>query len=56
MAILLSELSIGELTTLLGVIILTLIPLTIWVVCGLESRRREGWIWFGQRSTKSKIN
>jgi len=56
MAILSSELSIGELTALLGAIILQLIPLTIWVLCGLESRRRDGWIRPGQRSIRTKIN
>jgi hypothetical protein len=56
MTFLLYEFSIGELTTLLCVIILTLIPLTIGAVCDLESRRRGGWIRPGQRSIKPKIN
>jgi hypothetical protein len=56
MALLSSELSIGELTALLCAIILALIPLTIWVLCGLESRRHNGWIGSGQRSIKAKIN
>jgi hypothetical protein len=56
MALLSPELSIGELTALLCAIVLALIPLTIWVLCGLESRRRNGWIRSGQRSIRAKMN
>jgi len=56
MAFLSSELSIGELTALLCAIVLALIPLTIWVLCGLESRRRNGWFGSGQRSIRAKMN
>jgi hypothetical protein len=56
MASLSSELSIGELTALLCVIVLALIPLTIWVLCGLESRRRNGRFGSRQRSIRAKMN
>jgi hypothetical protein len=56
MAILSSELSIGELTALLCAVILTLIPLTIWVIRGLESRSRDGWIRPGPKSIRAKVN
>jgi hypothetical protein len=56
MAILSSELSVGELTALLCAIILTLIPLTIWVLHGLESRKHDGWIRRGQQTVRSKIH
>ena len=44
MAIPAFELSIGELTALLCTIILILVPLTIRVICNLESRKHAGWI------------
>ena len=56
MAILSSELTIGELTALLCAIILTLIPLTIWVLCNLESRKRGGWIRRGQKPVRAKVH
>jgi len=37
------ELSIAELTALLFIISLTLIPLTIWGLWYLEQRRFSGW-------------
>jgi hypothetical protein len=56
MAILSSGLSIVELTVFLCAIILTLIPLTIRVLCDLESRKRDGWSRPGQKSIRAKIN
>jgi hypothetical protein len=54
MIIVSSELAIGELTALFCAIILTLIPLTIWLFCHLESQK--GWIQRGQSPVRAKIN
>jgi hypothetical protein len=56
MEILSPELSIGELTALLCAIILTLIPLTIWALCHLENRKRDGWIRSGRKPIRAKIH
>jgi hypothetical protein len=56
MAFLSSGLSIVELTVFLCAIILALIPLTIRVLCDLESRKRDGWSRPGQKSIRAKIN
>ena len=56
MAILSSELTVAELTTLLCAIILALIPLAIWVLCNLESRKRDGWIRRGQKPVRAKFH
>ena len=56
MASLSSELAIGELTALLCAIILILIPLTIWLLCNLGSRRCDGWIGRGQKPIRARIN
>jgi hypothetical protein len=55
MAILSSELTIGELTAMFCAIILTLIPLTIWALYHLESRKRDGWIGRGQKPVRAKV-
>jgi hypothetical protein len=49
-----SEPTIGELTALFCAIILTLIPLTIWLFCHLESQK--GWFQRGQKPVRAKIN
>ena len=54
MVFLISELAIGELTALFCAIILTLIPLTIWLFCHLESQK--GWFQRGQKPVRAKIN
>src|SRR4051794_32966832 len=50
-----NALTIGELTALLCAIILTLIPLTIWAFCNLESRKRGGWIRREQKPVRAKF-
>ena len=56
MAILSSGLSSVDLTVFLCVIILTLIPLTIWAFCDLESRKRDARSRPKQKSVSAKIN
>ncbi len=56
MAMLSSELTVGELTTLFCAIILTLIPLSIWALCNLESQMRGGRIRREQKPARAKFN
>jgi hypothetical protein len=56
MSILSSELTVGELTALLCAIILTLIPLTIWALCNLESRKHGSWIRRGQKPVRARVH
>ena len=52
MVIVSSGLAIGELTALFCAIILTLIPLTIWLFCNLE--RQKGQVMHGPKSIRAK--
>jgi len=56
MAFFSSELTVGELTALFCAIVLTLIPLSIWALCNLESQMRGGWIRRGQKPVRAKFN
>ena len=56
MAFFSTELSVGELTLLLLVIVFSLIPLTIWLLCDEDKRQRPGgWIGRGQKSVNARF-
>jgi hypothetical protein len=55
MVFLSTQLTVGELTALLCAIILILIPLTIWLFCDLERRKRDVRIRRGQKPVRAKL-